>query len=367
MSYHLNILDRYLLKEFTGPFLLAVGGFVLIGIVDLVFTLVDLFINSGVPLLVVSRLLIYKIPAIMVLFFPMAVLFSIMLLLVRLAKDNEITVLRTSGINLGRLLIPLFILAILTSALSFLINEKVVPWANHVSDNLIQKAIEKIPPPDIVENTFFRDFGDRFFYIKNVDAKKSTMKTIMIYELTNGFPRVIVAEAATWNNKTWELINGYIQEFNTEGIVSYTSKFATMKIHVDREVQSFYTMQKTPREMDSAELKKQIKSYEKGGIDSRNLKVEYYMKSSVPFACAVFAIVGISFCLLFVKSGKDWWGVIFAVCISVLAVGFYFFMVAVFRSLGRSGFFWPFIAAWMPNIIYTIIGGYLILYQALKR
>ncbi|NQY73397.1 MAG: LptF/LptG family permease, partial [Candidatus Margulisbacteria bacterium] len=90
----INILDRYIISQFMGPFLLAVGAFVIIGIVDILFVLVDSFINSGVSLFIVIRLLIYKIPAIMVLFFPMAVLFSVMLLLIRMAKDNEITIIR---------------------------------------------------------------------------------------------------------------------------------------------------------------------------------------------------------------------------------------------------------------------------------
>ena len=50
-----TILDRHVVTQFMGPFLLAVGGFVIIGIVYILFTLVDLFVNSVVPLFVVAR------------------------------------------------------------------------------------------------------------------------------------------------------------------------------------------------------------------------------------------------------------------------------------------------------------------------
>jgi lipopolysaccharide export system permease protein len=334
---------------------------------DILFTLVDMFINSGVPFLVVFRLLIYKIPAIMVLFFPMAVLFAIMLILVRMAKDNEITILRTSGVNIFRVLIPLFIIAFTTAIFSFFINEKVVPWTNHVSDNLIQKSIERIPPPDIAENIFFKDAGDRYFYIKSINAKSGVMNTLMIYELTTGLPRVICADSASWNKKTWELHNGYIQEFNNQGLVEYTSRFESFQIHVDREVQSFYTMQKNARQMDSKELQNQIKTLKQGGISTKDLQVELYMKYSLPAACAVFALIGISFCLWLVRSSKDWWGVILAVCISVLSVGFYFFLVAICRSLGRSGALIPLLSAWLPNLIYGILALFVIFYFVLRR
>ena len=90
-----KILDRYLVREFINPFILAVCGFGLIAVVDILMYLVELAVISGIGFDVVIRILIYKLPAIMVLFFPMAVLFTVMLILVRMAKDNEITVLKT--------------------------------------------------------------------------------------------------------------------------------------------------------------------------------------------------------------------------------------------------------------------------------
>jgi len=108
--------------------------------VDLVFTLVDLFINNGVPLLIVLKLLIFKIPAIMVLFFPMAVLFTVLISLIRIIKDSELTVLRAGGIAVDRVIAPIIFFSIMVSALSYVTNEKIVPWANHISDELLKKV-----------------------------------------------------------------------------------------------------------------------------------------------------------------------------------------------------------------------------------
>lgn len=358
-----TILDKYLAKEYLGPFFLAVGGFVIIGLVDILFTLVDLFINSGVSLLVVTRLLIYKIPAIMVLFFPMALLFSVMLLLVRMAKDNEITVLRASGISLFRILLPVVILALFTTLLSFFVEEKVVPYANNISDNLIRIAIYKTPPPEILENVFFKDEGDRYFYIKNVDSRHSTMQNIMVFELTQSFPRVITAKTAKWDKKTWVLDDGSIKSFDDNGDLDYASSFKQMRIYVEREISSFYSEEKTAREMDAKDLKTKIKDLEKSGLATKALKVDYYMKYSMPFACLIFGLIGIAFCLSFVRSGKDWWGVIWAICIAILGVGLYFFIVAVFRSLGRGDIITPFLGAWGPNIIFGVISSIIISYH----
>lgn len=363
----ITILDRYLFKQFTGPFLLAVGGFALIGIVDILFYLVELAILSGISFYTILRLLLYKLPAIMILFFPMAVLFSIMLLMVRMAKDNELTVLRTSGIHSGRIVIPLLLLTFCTALISYYTNETVVPWTNETSDALIRKEIKKKPPPVIRENIVFKDSSDRFFYIKKVNTQTSTMEHILILEGTSYFPRITSAKKAFWNQLSWTLIDGYTQELSKEGTLEFLDDFDEMTINVEQNIETFYKRQKSAKEMDSKELKERISTLKKGGVSTRGLKVEYYMKTSVPMACFIFGLLGIAYCLSFVRSGKDWWGVIFSIVISVLSVGFYFFIMALFRALAKDAVITPLLGAWIPNMIYGSIAGAITFYQCKYR
>ncbi|MCP4049203.1 MAG: YjgP/YjgQ family permease [bacterium] len=361
-----TILDRYLIREFAGPFFLAVCGFAIIAIVDILFYLVELAVISGVSFLTVIRLLLYKLPAVMQLFFPMAVLFAVMLLLVRMAKDNELTVLRVSGINVIRVVVPILFLAVITSFLSYLVNEKVVPWANRESDSLIRREVRKKPLPDIVENVVFKGVGERFFYIKKIDPEEGIMQNVLIFEEKARFPRFITAKEARWDEKSWLLMDGYVQVINSEGLVDFVDQFSEMKIHVDQEISNYYR-KKTAKEMDSRELKKKIDSLKKGGISTRALNVEYHMKKSIPAACFVFGILGVAFCLVFVRSGQDWWGVILAICISVLAVGFYFFIVALFRAMAKDGNITPFLGVWIPNILYGSLALLTITWQSFRR
>jgi lipopolysaccharide export system permease protein len=365
-GFGLNILDRYLIREFSGPFLLAVGGFAIIALVDILFYLVELAVISGISFYTVLKLILYKLPAVMILFFPMAVLFAVMLLLVRMAKDNELTVLRASGVNILRVVIPVFILAIVTSMLSYLTNEKIVPWANRTSDSLIRREIKRKPPPNIVENVVFKDAWDRFFYIKKVHSKEGSMEGILIFEDSSNFPRIITAKEARWDKKSWILMNGRVHNLDKEGLVDFVDSFTELAIHVDQDVSNYYR-RKTAREMDSKELKSKISSLSRGGISTRALKVEYHMKKSVPAACFVFGLVGMAFCLGFVRSGKDWWGVILSICTSVLTVGFYFFIVAVFRALAKDGTVTPFLGAWIPNLVYGVVAIIAIVYHSLSK
>ncbi len=363
----IKILDRYLITEVAGPFIFGMVGFVIIGMVDIVFTLIDMFINNGIPFLIVLKLLIYKIPAIMVLFFPMAVLFATLIVLIRLAKDSELTVLRAGGIALGRIALPILFAGFMAFGLSFFTNEKVVPWANNVSDELIRKAVLKKPSAEIIENTFFKESENRYFYIKKIDKNTNAMENITMYEMTQNYPRVISAKKATSDGKVWQLENGIIHSYNPDGLVSYQGKFERMTIYVDEDLYNYYKGQKSPREMSSKELKEKIGEMHKGGVETGSLKVEYYMKYSVPMACFIFALTGTALTLLFIRNSKDLWGVIAAVLTALLSVGFYFFVMATFRSLGRGGMISPIMGAWGPNLIYGILAMLILGYQSKTR
>ena len=244
-----SILNRYLFKEFTGPFLFSLFGFIIIGLVDLIFALVDLFVNSGVSLPIITRLLIYKIPAIMIMFLPMSALFATMLMLVRMAKDNELTILRTSGVIIFRVIAPIVLFGTIIASISWGINEYVTPWANKVSDHLIRTTIQKKPPPKIVNNVFFKEEGNRFLYIENANVKTGKMKNLLLFEKnSNSFPRLITAKSALWDTNSWYLYNGYIHELNTSGDIKYISKFDQTSIHIVRDLHTFYTKHKTPKQ-----------------------------------------------------------------------------------------------------------------------
>ena len=364
----LSILNRYLIREYLGPFLFSLGGFVIIGLVDFIFALVDLFINSGVSFGTVVRLLIYKIPAIMVMFLPMSAIFSTMLLMVRMAKDNEITIIRTSGVSIFRVIIPVIGLGLGTAFFSWGVNEYVTPWANQVSDRLVQYSVRKQPPPKVVDNVFFKEVGNRFLYIERVNIKSGEMNNLLLFEKTSSpFPRLITSKKAQWDEKNWYLKNGFIHELNNSGDIKYVSQFDTTVIHIERDLGSFYTKHKTPRQMDSSELKEKITLLDKGGINTAALEVEYHLKKSLPAACFIFSLMGMTFCITFVRTGKDWWGVIWAIVIVVLLVGFYFFLMATFRAIGKRGILSPFLSAWIPNLIYFFPCTGILLYDGIKR
>src|SRR5579884_3641361 len=120
-------LDRYIVGEMVLPFLTGVFAVIMMLVGNTLFALVDLILKNNIPVLMVSRLVVYNIPTLVVLTLPVGVALAAALAVNRLARDSEITAIRMAGVPLVRIFLPIFISGFLVSVLSFWLGERVVP------------------------------------------------------------------------------------------------------------------------------------------------------------------------------------------------------------------------------------------------
>jgi LPS export ABC transporter permease LptG len=271
----------------------------------------------------------------------------------RLSTDSEITAMRAGGISLRRIMIPFIISAFAISILAFLINDYIVPEANHISQNIIREIVLKKGPPNIRRNVFFRDAENRYFYINRLDEENMIMQDIMIYEMTREkFPRMITAKSGKWVVDTWKLENGTIYNYDEEGKITYEMSFTNMDIIVKEDLQKFFKNQRTAQEMSSKELRQQIDILQQAGVDTKNFEVDLYLKYSIPFSGLIFVLLGVPLGLR-VKRGSKATGII----ISIVLVLLYYIFLSTTRSMGRGGMLIPF----LPNIVFGILGIFIML------
>lgn len=331
---------------------LAASALTIMLIVKTLFELTDMLINKRVAWLYVVKLLVYRLPAFLVLTFPMSLLASSELAIGRLSTDGEITAMRAAGISLRRIVIPFVIAALVISILSFVINDYIVPEANRAHQNIIRENVLKEGPSHIRRNVFFRDAENRYFYVNLFDEKNMIMQDIMVYELSREkFPRMITANKGEWVTDTWKLENGTIYNYDEEGKITYEMTFATMDIIVKEDLQKFFKNQRTPQEMNSKELKQQISILQQAGADTKSFEVDLHMKYSVPFSGLIFVLLGVPLGLQVKRGGKS-----AGIIISIVLILVYYIFVSTARSFGNGGVIAPVLAAWLPNIIFAILG-----------
>ena len=357
-----QILDRYIVKEVMSFVALAVAALTIMLLMDTLFELMEMLINKKVAWQYIVKLLAYRLPAFLVVTFPISLLAASELAIGRLSTDGEITAMRAGGISLRRIMIPFLIAALAISILSFVINDYIVPEANHTSQNIIREIVLKTGPPNIRRNVFFRDAENRYFYINRLDEKNMIMQDIMVYEMTREkFPRMITAKTGKWVVDTWKLENGTIYNYDEGGKITYEMSFTNMDIIVKEDLQKFFKNQRTPQEMSSKELGQQIDILQQAGADTKNFEVDLHLKYSIPFSGLIFVLLGVPLGLR-VKKGSKATGII----ISIIMVLLYYILLSTTRSLGRGGILTPILAAWSPNIIFGILGG-IIMFGAEKK
>src|SRR3989454_1063033 len=121
--------DRYILQEILAPFMLGVGAFLVILVGDILYTLAEFIASRQVSAGTVVELLIYKLPAILVITFPVSTLVGIVLGLGRLAKDREVQAMRLAGFSLMRIFGPGFAVGPGAPLATFALHQLVPPWA----------------------------------------------------------------------------------------------------------------------------------------------------------------------------------------------------------------------------------------------
>ncbi|MBF0409592.1 MAG: LptF/LptG family permease [Candidatus Riflebacteria bacterium] len=351
-----KIVDRYILEELLQPFLFGLSFFVAIWLIDLLMELINLIFAKGVPLSVVGLFFIYSLPPTLVISFPMAILLGNLVAFGRLSSDSEIIALKAGGYSFSRIAAPAVLAGLFMTGLTFLFNEKVVPRSNEKFSNLFRREVTlKRPLPKVSENRFFEIGPGRKFFAKKVDQKSKDMFGVIMYEgQAKNFPRVIEAEKARLVDGQCRFWNGRISDFTGEGEDYHYTYFQEMEYPIDTHYVNPDEVpdSKNPRKMNLSDLYYYIIDLKEKGISERALNqnwIEFWTKTSIPFASLVFVLIGAPLGSQTTRSGTG-----IGVGMSVVIIFIYYILLAAGKAFANGGYLSPFVGVWLPNFI---IGG----------
>jgi lipopolysaccharide export system permease protein len=358
----MRILDKYILKELLGPFFFGIAAFssVFIGTSTL-FRIAQYVTKYGASILTVTKLFFYSLPGIIVLTFPMSMLLAALLAFGRLSGSSEITAMRSGGLSFYRLAVPVMITALVVSCAAIVLNEEVVPAANAGYSNIVRYEIEKNTRTKSQEHIVVKDVNkagqiERLTYAQNYMSDTNTLSKVSVQEFEAGrLVRLENAESAVWAADRWIMYNGTITDLSTEGRVTRTLKFTEQVMPITKNPTDISREQKKPDEMSMAELKQYISVLKKEYAKTSNYEVELYQRIAIPMASFVFALIGTPLGLSPNRSSSS-----IGLGLSIIIIFMYYAVLTVCTALGQGGAIPPLLAAWIPNIIGTLAGIYLI-------
>jgi len=348
----ISILDRYLLGEMLSPFALALAIITLLLIINQLFLAADYVINKGAPAVLVLRYLVLQLPALFYLAFPFASLVAVLLGFGRLAGDNEVTAMRTSGISVHRIAVPCYVLGLLLSLTSFGINESLAPYADKRAEDTFRQIMYHSSQPIIEPDQFMRTpDGQHMIYVGSIDPTSGAMHNIVIETFGNN-PSPDSMQAATGRQMDGKIVltDGVYTKYGPDGLVTTQNKFKTMEFPLG-DASVLYSGAFSPFAENSSQLRTEIKNLKASGEDTKNQEMILEQKYAMPVACLISILIAVPLSMMFGKYGR---GV--GALIAVAAVLLYYAAMAIGGALGKNGAVPVFVGSWLPNAVMAGVG-----------
>ena len=181
----LPILDRYLIRELLGPFLVALVLFTFFLLIDRIYHLTDLVITKGVPFHLVLQLLVFMLPSFLTLSLPMALLVAVLLAGGRLAGDLEIVACQAAGIGLLRLFRPVLMAALAVALIGALFAMVLAPLAGREFQRQLFKILKTRAVSGIKERVFNTTFPGITIYVEEVSPSRMALRGVLLSDERN--------------------------------------------------------------------------------------------------------------------------------------------------------------------------------------
>jgi lipopolysaccharide export system permease protein len=362
----MNLLQRYVFKELLFPFLMGIGIFTFVLIMDKIFALTDLIVKYGVPAWTVLKLMLYILPATFAITIPMGCLVAVIVAFSRLKTDNELTAMKASGVSL----IPLTAVALLFGGVLTLtmvwFDNSVLPSSNFAYKSLYYNVVSKRAAIVIREHVFVNDFDGYIFRVGETNPLSNELKDVIVFSLGRKPEdplRTILAKRGRLitDDKSRRVMlrleDGYVQMTQAKDPAAFARlEFDGNLLDLDINhtlANPASENQKSAREMSMGEIQTEIKSGRSVGEDFNLLKVEWHKKLSIPFACLAFVLIGVPLGVLAPRSGKY-----LAYFVGVALIFMYYILLSLGETFGTQGRLTPFLSMWIPNLVLTGFGVY---------
>ncbi len=364
----MRIIDRYISQQILTTALFAVGVLSLVLVLGNVFKqLLDLLVNHDVPIEFILTFIAYIIPFSLTFTIPWGFLTAVLLIFGRLSAENELIALRSNGVSVPRVCVPVFILSIICVCICFWINVDVAPKAQEQMKAAVYNMATSNPISLFGSDSIIDEFPGDLIYVEKKDGTK--LENIIMYQLNeHGQPTMMV------HAKTGELMTdlhggaqiilhmnqSQYEQRDSEhpenlSLIHYGITIKENDLAIS--LQALYDKNKKKRGPNQMTLSELLKRQLDSNMDKEQLSaIKTETNKRFSFSLASFA-----FCLIAVPLGitahrKE---TSIGFLLSLIVAFVYFFFIVMVDTVRSNPKFHPELLIWLPNVVFISLGIYL--------
>ncbi|MGI8956493.1 MAG: LptF/LptG family permease [Chthoniobacterales bacterium] len=365
----MRLLDRYILRNFLQPYVYCILGFLAIWLIFDISDNSSTIFDERAPLGLVVRFYWTQIPQVLVILLPVSLLLALLFSLGRMSRSNEIVSMLTAGVSVPRLILPLLVVGLLTTGATFALNYSLAAHAELARKNFLDQVNRGGTRDIVIAGQVFRNrTDDRTWYISRFRPNSNEFSSVQIVQQNakENIIRNYLATEAFYEPSThsWRLERAKVVNYDAAGNITDEKMFASMTISDWSE---------TPYRLSSANVRpeflgiSELQTYLHFNSDFPQtllapFRTQLQYRWALPWTCFVVAIMAAPLGIGFSRRG-----ILASVAVAIGLVFTMNFLTHLFLALGEGDRVSPITAAWTPNLIFFIIGLYLLRLRATNR
>lgn len=349
----LKIIDWYIIKKFLGSYFFSI---ILILAVTVVFDTnekLDSFMKAPLEAIIFDYFASF-LPYFANLFSPLFVFVAVIFFTSKLAENSEIIAILSSGMSFKRLFIPYMISAAVIASLNFALSCYIIPPSN-ISRIEFTNTYVRNKRVDYGSNIQCKVEPNVIAYIARYDNSNRMGYRFSLEEFEGKTLKSrLTAQTITYDSAYQWHVNNYVIR-NLDGMRETITKGSRLDTIIEITPADFLISPTDCETMTSPELHQYIERQRERGIGNiKTFEIEYHKRYAMIAAAFILTAIGMSLSSRKTKGGMG-------INIGIgLALSFsYIFFTTVSSTFAVSGATSPFIATWIPNILYTIIAALL--------
>ncbi|MDP9254669.1 MAG: LptF/LptG family permease [Verrucomicrobiota bacterium] len=364
----MRLLDRYILRNFLQIYLYCIAGFISIWLIFDISDNISTFLDEHVPLWRVLDYYLTQVPEILVILLPVSLLLALLFCLGRMSRANEIVSMLTAGVSVPRVLLPLIIMGVLTSLGSAALNYSLAPHAELARRVFTESTHSRRQEKGVTGQIFRNRSDNRTWFIQQFRPGENVFNNVQILQQDNhdNITRSYLVTQAVYRpeTKAWDFKMLKVVDYDAPGNIK--SERILNSLLITNWSETPFRLASANFHAESLSLP-ELRDYLRFNSDFpvtllAPFATHLQYRIALPWACLVVVFIATPLGIGFSRRG-----ILASVATAILLVFAMNFLTHLFLALGEGDRVPPWSAAWIPNIIFAVIGLYLLYLRASNR